>query len=117
MRATPACCPTEPIKRPMAHFGVVAPAFLSHYTTLSALAGALVERGHRVTFIHRPDARAFVRDARLGFHAVGAATHPPGSLAGSLRLAANPGSPLGLRRVIQDMARSTGMLCDSLPAA
>jgi MGT family glycosyltransferase len=101
----------------MAHFGVVAPAFLSHFNTLSALAGALAGRGHRVTFIHRPDARGYVRDARLGFQAVGGDTHPPGSLAASLRLAANPGSPLGLRRVIQDMARSTAMLCDALPGA
>ena len=101
----------------MAHFGVVAPAFLSHFNTLSALAGALAGRGHRVTFIHRPDARGYVRDTRLGFHAVGSDTHPPGSLAASLRLAANPGSPLGLRRVIQDMAHSTAMLCDALPGA
>jgi zeaxanthin glucosyltransferase len=101
----------------MAHFGVVAPAFLSHYTTLSALASALAARGHRVTFLHRPDAAAFVRDPRLGFHAVGAQTHPAGSLAASLRLAAHPGSPLGLRRVIDDMARSTTMLCETLPAA
>lgn len=101
----------------MAHFGVVAPAFLSHFNTLSALAGALVDRGHRVTFLHRPDARAYVRDTRLGFHAIGAATHPPGSLAASLRLAANPGNPLGLRRVIHDMALSTAMLCDALPGA
>jgi zeaxanthin glucosyltransferase len=99
------------------HFGVVAPAFLSHFTTLSALAGALVERGHRVTFFHRPDAAAYVRDPRLGFHAVGADTHPPGTLAASLRLAANPGSPLGLMRVIKDMAQSTTMLCETLPAA
>jgi MGT family glycosyltransferase len=101
----------------MAHFGVVAPAFLSHFNTLGALAGALAARGHRVTFIHRPDAKTYVRDPRLGFHAVGADSHPPGSLAASLRLAANPGSPLGLHRVIQDMARSTSMLCETLPAA
>ncbi|KGF80699.1 Zeaxanthin glucosyltransferase [Massilia sp. JS1662] len=101
----------------MAHFGVVAPAFLSHFTTLSALAGALVDRGHKVTFIHRPDAAMFVRDPRLGFHAVGTATHPPGSLAASMRLAANPGGPLGVSRVIRDMACSTTMLCETLPAA
>jgi MGT family glycosyltransferase len=101
----------------MAHFGVVAPAFLSHFTTLGALAGALVDRGHKVTFIHRPDAAMFVRDPRIGFHAVGTATHPPGSLAASMRLAANPGGPLGVSRVIGDMARSTTMLCEALPAA
>jgi MGT family glycosyltransferase len=101
----------------MAHFGVVAPAFYSHVGALSALALALHERGHRVTFLQRPDAAAYIKDDRLGFHAVGAATHPPGSLAQSLRRAANPGSPLGLRHVIVDMAESTAMLCRELPAA
>ncbi|CAN7495505.1 glycosyltransferase [Massilia sp. LjRoot122] len=101
----------------MAHFGVVAPAFYSHFSALGALAGELVERGHRVSFIHRPDAAAYVNDARLGFQAVGADTHPPGSLAAALRRAANPGGPFGLRRVILDMAAGTDMLCRELPRA
>ncbi len=101
----------------MAHFGVVAPAFYSHFSALGALAGELVARGHRVTFIHRPDARDYVNDARVGFHAVGAATHPPGSLAAALARAASPGGPFGLRRVILDMAASTDMLCHELPRA
>ena len=49
----------------MAHFGVVAPAFYSHFSALGALAGELVARGHRVSFVHRPDAAAYVR-ALLG---------------------------------------------------
>jgi zeaxanthin glucosyltransferase len=81
------------------------------------LARELVTRGHRVTFIHRPDAAAYVKDARVGFHAIGAATHPAGSLPAMLARVANPGSPLGLRRVILDMAASTEMLCRELPAA
>lgn len=101
----------------MAHFGVVAPAFYSHFNALAALAGELVARGHRVTFVHRPDAREYVRTPGLGYHAVGASTHPPGSLAESLRRAANPGGPLGLRRVILDMAAATDMLCRELPHA
>ncbi|MBQ5949262.1 glycosyltransferase [Massilia sp. ST3] len=101
----------------MAHFAVVTPAFYSHFSAMSALAAELVERGHRVTFLHRPDAAQWVGDARIGFHAVGAATHPPGSVAAALRRAASPGGPLGLRRVILDMADSTTMLCRELPAA
>jgi MGT family glycosyltransferase len=101
----------------MAHFGVVAPAFYSHVNALAALAVELIERGHRVTFLHRPDAAAYLDDKRIGFHAVGAATHPPGSLDAVLRRAANPGGPLGLRRVIDDMAQTTAMLCRDLPAA
>jgi MGT family glycosyltransferase len=100
----------------MAHFGVVAPAFYSHFSALSALALELVARGHRVTFLQRPDGAAYLKDARIGFHALGHDTHPPGSLAASLRRAASPG-PFGLRQVILDMARGTGMLCRELPAA
>ena len=105
----------------MAHFGVVAPAFYSHFSALAALGLELAARGHRVTFLQRPDAVAYLKNAlkepRIGFHAVGAGTHPPGSLAASLKRAANPGGPLGLRQVILDMARGTDMLCRELPAA
>nr|WP_315396359.1 glycosyltransferase [uncultured Duganella sp.] len=101
----------------MAHFGVVAPAFYSHFNALCALALALIARGHQVTFLHRPDAARWITDARIGFHALGAERYPPGSLEASLRMAANPGSPLGLRRVIVDMADTTDMLCRELPAA
>ncbi|MET0322271.1 MAG: glycosyltransferase [Duganella sp.] len=106
--------------QPPHHFGVVAPAFPSHFSAMAALAAELVRRGHRVTFLQRPDARAFLGDALphgLGFHALGAQRFPPGSLAAALRRAANPGSPLGLRKVIVDMADATDMLCQQLPAA
>ena len=101
----------------MAHFGVVAPAFYSHYSAMAALGLELAARGHRITFLHQPDACAYLKDPRLAFHAVGHDTHPPGSLAASIERAANPGGPLGLRRVIQDMARTTEMLCRELPPA
>ena len=135
------------------HFGVVAPAFPSHFSALAALAGELVRRGHRVTFLHRPDAAAYLGASIAGtlnghgghaagngavhvggnrvniqntagpivpgiaFYALGAQRFPPGSLAAALRRAANPGSPLGLRKVILDMADATDMLCEELPAA
>jgi len=101
----------------MAHFGVVGPAYFSHFNALEAIAVELIARGHRVTFLHRIDAKAFLRDPRIGFYALGAATHPAGSLAESLRRAANPGGPLGIRSVILDMAATTDMLCSELPAA
>ncbi|MDQ2819088.1 MAG: glycosyltransferase [Pseudomonadota bacterium] len=102
---------------PSRHFAVVAPAFFSHFNALEAIAVALIGRGHRVTFLHRIDAKAFLRDARTGFYALGTTSHPAGSLAESLRRAANPGGPLGLRGVILDMAATTDMLCRELPAA
>jgi len=104
----------------MAHLGVVAPAFYSHYNAMAALGAELAARGHRVTFLHQVDAGAYLaslKDLPLGFHALGRTSHPPGSLAGMVRRAASPGGPLGLRRVIQDMARTTDMLCRELPTA
>lgn len=100
----------------MSHFGVVAPPFPSHFKVFQALAIELIERGHRVTFLHQADASAWVDDRRIGYRILGSDTHPPGSLAATLRCAASPGGPLGLRRLIGNMARTTDMLCRELPA-
>ncbi|WP_111413571.1 nucleotide disphospho-sugar-binding domain-containing protein [Billgrantia lactosivorans] len=99
------------------HIGVVAPPLPSHFGALQALAEALAERGHRVTFLHQPEAARWLDSARLAFHPLGHASHPPGSLARTLRLAARPGGPLGLHRLIADMSRTTDMLCRELPSA
>lgn len=101
----------------MMHFGMLAPAFPSHWRAMEAIAQALLQRGHRVTFFHQQDASRLLRDPDVGFIALGQDTHPTGSLAACLQRAASPGSPLGLRRVIQDMAATTAMLCRSLPVA
>ncbi|WP_043529730.1 glycosyltransferase [Litchfieldella xinjiangensis] len=101
----------------MAHLAVVAPPFPSHFRALQAVAGPLLERGHRVTFLHQPDAARWLDDSRIAFHALGEDTHPTGSLGQTLRLAASPGGPIGLYRLIHDMARTTDMLCRTLPSA
>ena len=101
----------------MSHFGVVAPPYYSHFAALQALAGELLARGHRVTFFHQADAARWLNDPRLGFCPLGIASHPPGSLDATLRQAARPNGPLGLRRVILGMARTTAMLCAELPHA
>ena len=100
----------------MTHFGVVSPAFFSHVSALQALGGELAKRGHTVTFFNQADARPWVTDDRLDYRAVGLKTHPSGSLAGVIRRAARPG-PLGLRKIIADMAFAADMLCRALPHA
>jgi zeaxanthin glucosyltransferase len=101
----------------MSHFAFIAPAYPSHYSALAAIAHILIERGHKVTFFHQADAAGLLKDPRIGFVALGAMTHPPGSLDKSLRRAASPGGPLGLKRVIDDLAQTTDMLCRDLPRA
>lgn len=101
----------------MSHFGVVAPAFYSHFQAFQALASELIDRGHRVTFFQQADARRWLSDPRVGFHALGAASHPLGSLDAALKRAACSNNPLRLRRVIRDLCSTTTMLCTELPAA
>lgn len=100
----------------MSHFAVIAPPLFSHFRALQALAGGLIDRGHRVTFVHQFEAASLLSDTRIGFHPVGTTTHPAGSLARTVRHAANP-SGLSIRRVIADLARTTDMLCRELPDA
>jgi MGT family glycosyltransferase len=101
----------------MSHFAVVTPAFYSHVQAFQALAGALIDRGHHVTFFQQADARRWLTDPRIGFHALGALSHPPGSLEAALRRAACSNNPLRLRGVIGDLCNTTRMLCAELPAA
>ncbi|MDB5884039.1 MAG: putative zeaxanthin b-glucosyltransferase, Glycosyltransferase Family 1 [Polaromonas sp.] len=100
----------------MTHFTVIAPPFTSHVRALEALAGGLLAKGHRVSWLHQADVRQVLSDPRIEFHAVGAATHPAGSLTLTVARAARPGGPLGLRRVIADVAAATDMLCREAPA-
>jgi len=101
----------------MSHFGVVAPAYYSHFHALQALAQELMQRGHRVTFFHQADAARWVTAPGIGYCGLGAASHPPGSLQRRLRLAASPGTPWGLRQIIEQLAATTRMFCDELPPA
>ena len=101
----------------MRHFAFIAPPFTSHVRALGALASELLKRGHRVSWVHQADVRPLLRDSRIGFRAVGGLTHPAGALAATLARAASPGGPLGLRRVILDVAAATDMLCREAPAA
>ena len=100
----------------MTRFAVFCPPFPSHAAALEALAAVLIDRGHEVFWIHRSDVRRHLSDPRIRFVAVGTARCPEGSLPAVLARAAKPGGPLGLRRVIRDVADSTDMLCSEAPA-
>lgn len=56
----------------MAHFAIFAPPLRGHYDPLSALAEALIARGHQATFVHHEDARSLVQAKGAGFVALGA---------------------------------------------
>ena len=100
----------------MTHFAVLAPPFPSHVRAIEALAAELLDRGHRVTWVHQPEVRSLLRDPRIRFEAVGTDRARPGALAAMIDRAARPGGPLGLSRVIRDVADNTDLLCHEAPS-
>ncbi len=99
----------------MVHFAFIAPPLAGHCNPMTALAVELIGRGHRATFIHQADARGLVGDPRIGFHAVGAATHPPGTLAAANARLGRLSGWFSLGRLVRDVARTTDMLCREAP--
>lgn len=98
----------------MAHFAVVAPPLAGHYRPLSNLAAELVERGHRVTFLHHEDARPLIKAAGAGFEALGRGA-PPVSLWTDPM--ARIRGLIGLGGTMDGMVRFTDMFCAEAPAA
>jgi zeaxanthin glucosyltransferase len=82
------------------------------------LAGELVRRGHRATFVNQPDARALLKGRpEVGFAPIGASTHSPGSLEARILSMGRLNGPFGMRRMIRDVADFTDMICREAPAA
>ena len=101
----------------MAHFAITTPPLAGHVNALSALAGELIERGHRVTLLGPVDARARLADPRIGFRAIGADTHPPGRLAEDAARMGRLQGPFGVRAMIRDLAALTDMTARDGPDA
>lgn len=98
------------------HLAFIAPPFTSHVRAMESLARILLDRGHQVSWIHQIDVKPLIQDRRIAFHAVGRDIRPAGSLDPIVTRAAHPGGPLGLKRVIADVASTTDMLCREAPA-
>ena len=101
----------------LAHLAFVAPPYLGHLNPMAALAREVVARGHRVTFFHMPDAERLVAERGFPCKAVGAKSHPPGTLRAMLRRMGTVNGPVGLGGIIRDVAATTDMLCRGLPGA
>lgn len=97
----------------MAHFAVVAPPLRGHYRPLSHLAAELIERGHRVTFVHQEEARRLVEAEGAEFAAIGGAAP---SVESWTRPMARIRGIIGLGGMMKRMERFTTMFCTEAPA-
>src|SRR5438067_8891309 len=98
----------------MARLAFLCPPLPGHINPMVALAREMEKRGHAATFLGFPDMRSKLpRD--IGFASFGDADQPIGSLQPYLQRLARLGGPLGLRRLILDLARFADTACRELP--
>lgn len=97
----------------MTHFAIFAPPLRGHYKPLSNLAAELIERGHRITFVHQPEAEALIE-------ADGAAFEPVGLGEPSVESWTRPMTKIrgiiGLGGMMQRLERFTTTFCQEAPA-
>ncbi|KTT04610.1 Zeaxanthin glucosyltransferase [Pseudomonas oryzihabitans] len=98
------------------HVALISPPLPSHLSTHLVLGEALVALGHSVTLLHQADVGERTRPAGIDFQAIGADSHPRGSLAPILARTASR-QPWAVFGVIADMARNTELFCREGPAA
>jgi zeaxanthin glucosyltransferase len=99
------------------HIAIVAPPLPGHWDPLRVLAGELVARGHRITFVHMHDAGAMLAETPFAFESVGSGTHGPGALADYRRRLARAPSLAGFLPMLWATAAMSEMLLQDLPAA
>lgn len=98
------------------HVALISPPLPSHLSTHLVLGEALVALGHRVTLLHQVEVGDRALPAGIGFQAIGATSHPRGTLAPLLARTAS-GRPWSVFGVIADMARNTELFCREGPTA
>lgn len=101
----------------VAHLAFVVPIGLGHINPMAALAGELVARGHRATFVHMADGEPILTKRGLAYHAVGRTTHPPGTSAEIDRQLLRMRGPFGVMSATRRVAGISEMLCRELPGA
>lgn len=96
----------------MVHFAIISVPFPSHVRAHEALACALIDRGHSVSWVGPAGVLRQIVDQRIRRCEVGRTRWPTDWTQSMVNRAARPGSPWGLRRVIQDMGDHSETLCD-----
>ena len=84
---------------------------------MQVVAGELVSRGHRAIFVQQADARRSIYRRDVEFLPVGLRSHPPGDLDQTIGRINRMTGLAGMGAVLEDLARSTDMLCREAPAA
>jgi MGT family glycosyltransferase len=92
------------------HFGIISPPVPGHIHPFGALGRELIARGHRVTFMHMADVAMRAQAEELEFLAIGASSHPVGTLPASLAKLGTLDGLAALRFTIGEVRKTTEMM-------
>ena len=98
------------------HIGLACPELSGHLNPMTTLGRELVQRGHRVTLVARPDGEAKAVGAGLGFAAIGAAEFPRGAIAAQAKTLGRMTARRALRHTIEMMRLAAEVTLRDLPA-
>ncbi|MFM7205636.1 MAG: glycosyltransferase [Planctomycetaceae bacterium] len=98
------------------HIGLTCPELSGHLNPMTTLGRELVQRGHRVTVVARPDGQAKAAAAGLGFAAVGTDEFPPGSIAAQAVALGGMSALRALRYTVHMMRLAAGVTLRDLRA-
>lgn len=101
----------------MSHVGLITPAYTGHVNPMITLGRELQRRGHRVSVVSTPDARAEVVAGGLEFIAVGIAEFPLGSLEKFTDTQGKLNGIRAMRFILKDLAKQAEVHGRDLPDA
>ena len=99
----------------MALYAFIAPPLAGHYGPMAALAGGLIDQGHRAIFVDFPGAERLLADPRIGFLALPGAR--PGALEQSTGRLVGQSGLWNLPGLLGDMRARFASFAAGLPAA
>lgn len=98
----------------MVDFAIIAPPLRGHYAPLLCLATELIARGHKVTFMHQPDASSLVDFAGIGFEPIARLERPLSTWTEPM---ARMRGMFGLGPTLGGMVRFIDVICRDAPQA
>ncbi|MCU1263347.1 MAG: hypothetical protein JWO80_6232 [Bryobacterales bacterium] len=101
----------------MSRFAILCPPVAGHLNPMCALGSRLKTRGHHVTLINIPDAESIARAAGLGFHAIGQAEFPPGSVRARQDVLAGMSGWKALRHSLASFRQTAAVILRDAPKA
>ncbi|HEY5744253.1 MAG TPA: glycosyltransferase [Terrimicrobiaceae bacterium] len=101
----------------MSHLGLICPELSGHLNPMTTLGRELKRRGHRVSLIGRPDARAKTESAGLEFLAIGERNFPIGSIARSTAELGRLGGLRAIRFTAEMLSRAAVTVLEEAPSA